>query len=296
MQKELEILLNKLPQGISDCIRGSDAYKIGSGINEIRIRADRHLSLTYRGKNITLGYLVSGDTLNDCVMRLCKNSLYSYMEAIKEGYIPFGNSIRVGVCGEAVCEGNKIVNIHSIKSLNIRIPSSVYGVGRSLYNKLYEGGFTDSVVIFSPPGVGKTTLLRDISLLLSKGSPPKRVALIDSRYELCDSTLVKEENIDVYSGYPKAKAIELATRTMSPEYIICDEIGSQEAESILSVQSGGVPLIVGAHASSAEKLINSGAFEKLHKAGIFDLYVKINVAANGERTLEIVRRSDIQVI
>jgi stage III sporulation protein SpoIIIAA len=62
------------------------------------------------------------------------------------------------------------------------------------------------------------------------------------------------------------------------------------------VQSGGVPLIVGAHASSAEKLINSGAFEKLHKAEIFDLYVKINVAANGERALEIVRRSDIQVI
>lgn len=293
MQKELEILLDKLPQGISDCIRRSEAYKIGIGINEIRIRADRHLSLTYRGKNITLGYLVSGDMLNDCVMRLCKNSIYSYMEAIKEGYIPFGNSIRVGVCGEAVCEGNKIVNIHSIKSLNIRIPSSVYGVGRPLYNKLYEGGFTDSVVIFSPPGVGKTTLLRELSLLLSKGSPPKRVALIDSRYELCDSAVMKEENIDVYSGYPKAKAVELATRTMSPQYIICDEIGREEAESILSVQSGGVPLIVGAHASSAERLINSGAFERLHKAGIFDLYVKINVVANGERRLEIVRRSDI---
>ena len=72
MQKELEILLSKLPSEISDCIRQSEAYKMGSGINEIRIRADRHLSLTYRGKNIILPYLVPVDLLNECVMRFCK--------------------------------------------------------------------------------------------------------------------------------------------------------------------------------------------------------------------------------
>ncbi|MBE6607484.1 MAG: hypothetical protein E7633_02860 [Ruminococcaceae bacterium] len=293
MQKELEMLLCKLPSGISECIRQSEAYKIGGGINEIRMRANRHLSLNYKGKNIILSYLVSEEMLSECVMIFCKNSLYSYMDAIKEGYIPFENSIRVGVCGEAVCEGSKIVNVHSIKSLNIRIPTSIYGVGRSLYNKLYEGGFNDSAVIFSPPGIGKTTLLRELAVTLSKGNPPKRVALIDSRYELCDSAVMKEENIDVYSGYPKAKGIELATRTMSPEYIICDEIGAEEADSILSVQSGGVPLIVGAHAYSVEKLIASGSFSKLHKAGIFDLYVKINIASGGERRLDIIPRNEI---
>ncbi len=293
MQKELENLLVKLPHAISDCIRMSEAYKIGSGINEIRIRANRHLSLTYRGKNIMLSHFVSEDDLSECVMMLCKNSLYSYMDAIKEGYIPFDNSVRVGVCGNAVCEGNRIVNISGIKSLNIRIPAAVYGVGKTLYNRLYERGFNDSVVIFSPPGIGKTTLLRDISILLSGGSPPKRVALIDSRYELCDSRVMREENIDVYSGYPKAKGIELATRTMSPEYIICDEIGYEEADSILSVQNGGVPLIVGAHASSLERLVSSGAFARLHKACVFDLYVNVKIASGGERKLEIISRDEI---
>lgn len=296
MQKELENLIVKLPAPISLCIKNSDPYKIGSGINEIRIRSGRHLSLNYRGKNITLPYLISQKDVSECVMTLCKNSLYSCMDYIKEGYIPFDNSVRIGVCGDAVCEGNKIVNVHGIRSLNIRIPSSVYGVGRALYSKLYEGGFSQSAVIFSPPGIGKTTLLRDIAVLLSSGNPPKRVALIDSRYELCDQRIMCEENIDIYSGYPKAKGIELATRTMSPEYIICDEIGYEEAESILSVQSGGVPLIVGAHASSVERLINSRAFNKLHKANIFDMYVKIKIAAGGERRLEIFSRDDINCI
>ncbi len=293
MQKELEGLLAVLPLSISRCIKSSDAYLRGSGINEIRIRLNRHLSMTYRAKNVMLSHTVTEDEINSTVMALCKNSLYSYMDTIKEGYIPFSDSIRVGVCGNAVCEGSRIVNLSNITSLNIRIPSSVYGVGRELYRALYEGGFHESAIIFSPPGVGKTTLLRDISVSLSRGSPPKRVALIDSRYELCDDIVRRAENIDVYAGYPKAKGIELATRTMSPEYIICDEIGSEEADSILAFQSGGVPLIVGAHAETLDKLLKSGAPSRLHRAGIFDLYVNIKIADSGERRLDIIRRDEI---
>lgn len=293
MQKGLEALLAVLPQSISQCIKGSEAYRLGSGINEIRIRQNRHLSMTYRGKNIMLSHTVTEKEIESSLMSLCKNSIYSYMDTIKEGYIPFSDSIRVGVCGNAVCEGGRIVNLSSVTSINIRIPSSVYGVARELYNALYKGDFLESAIVFSPPGVGKTTLLRDISLSLSNGSPPKRVALIDSRYELCDDSVRRAENIDVYAGYPKAKGIELATRTMSPEYIICDEIGVDETDSILASQSGGVPLIVGAHASTLEKLLSSGATSRLHRSGMFDVYVNIKVLENGDRKLEIFRRSDI---
>ena len=293
MQKQLEVLLAVLPQNISDCIKRSDEYLSGSGINEIRIRAGKRISLTYKGKNVILSHRVSESEISEALMPLCKNSLYSYMDTIREGYIPFSDSIRIGVCGNAVCEGNKIVNLSNITSLNIRIPSSVYGISRELYSHLYNGGFTESVIVFSPPGVGKTTLLRDISLALSNGSPAKRVALIDSRYELCDERVLKGENIDLYAGYPKSKGIELATRTMSPEYIICDEIGSEEIDSILATQSGGVPLIVGAHASTLEKLLSSGATSRLHRSGMFDLYVKITLTESGERRLDIVRRSEI---
>ncbi len=293
MQKELEGLLSVLPQGISQCIKNSEAYRIGRGINEIRIRQNRHLSITYKGKNLMLSHTVTQKEIEISLMSLCKNSLYSYMDTMREGYIPFSDSIRVGVCGNAVCEGSKIINLSSITSLNIRIPSSVYGVGRELYNVLYNGGFMESAIIFSPPGAGKTTLLRDLSLSLSNGSPPKRVALIDSRYELCDESVRRAENIDVYAGYPKAKGIELATRTMAPEYIICDEIGNEEIDSILACQSGGVPLIVGAHANTLDKLLFGGATARLHKSQMFDLYVNINVLENGDRKLEIIRRAEI---
>ena len=292
MQRELETVLRVLPVAISDCIRQSVQYKSGNGINEIHIRSNRHLALTYKGKNVLLGYKVRADELSECVMSLCKRSLYSYMDTILEGYIPFGDSIRVGVCGSAVCQGDKIVNITGITSLNIRIPCTVFGVARELYKALSKGNFCESAVIYSPPGAGKTTMLRDIALSLARGENAKRVSVIDSRRELCDANMAVAENIDVYASYPKAKGIELATRTMAPEYLICDEIGHQEAEAILACQSMGVPMIIGAHARDIESLIRSGPFAKLHSAGLFDIYAKINVSKEGNRTLEIVRRGE----
>ena len=293
MQKELDGLLAALPHSISRVIKSSDAYKSGRGINEIRIRLNRPLSITYRGKNLSYSHVVEKEEMTECVMSLCKRSLYSYMDTIREGYIPFSDCVRVGVCGRAVCEGNRVVNISDITSLNIRVPSSVCGVADELYKALRDGGFSESAIVFSPPGAGKTTLLRDIALSLSERNPCKRVALIDSRCELGSDAVSQAKNIDLYAGYPKAKGIELATRTMSPEYIICDEIGYEEAESILATRSGGVPLIVGAHASTLEKLLSGGLSERLHKAGIFDLYVNIRVLESGKRELDIVRYADI---
>lgn len=292
MQKELETLLDVLPNAISECVRKSAQYKSGSGINELRLRDGRHIALTYKGKNVLLSHKVTKDELSEALMALCKRSIYSYMDTIREGYIPFSDSIRIGVCGNAVCDGGKIVNISNVTSLNARIPASFRGISREVYKALKEGGFCESAVIYSPPGAGKTTLLRDISLSLSTTS--FRVAVIDSRYEICDESLHTAENIDIYAGYPKAKGIELATRTMSPQYLICDEIGYAESEMIVACQSMGVPMIVGAHARDIDSLIRSGPFSKLHSSRLFDVYVGIKVMPDGTRTFDIVRRRDIE--
>lgn len=97
------------------------------------------------------------------------------------------------------------------------------------------------MLIYSPPGEGKTTLLRDIASLLS--SPPylRRVAVIDSRAELFREDSFSASIADIYTGYPKAYGIELATRTMSPQFIVCDELGTEEAKSVMEDQNCGVP-------------------------------------------------------
>ena len=293
MNRALENLLDALPGGISDCVRESTQYKSGIPINEIRLRVNKHVSLNCGERNIILSHLVKKDELENALMSLCKRSIYSYMDTIREGYIPFSDSVRVGVCGNAVCEGGRIVNVSGITSLCARIPYFVRGAASSVYKALRERGFCESAVIYSPPAAGKTTLLRDLALSLASTDASRRVALIDSRYEIAGDHLRSAENIDIYAGYPKAKGIEIATRTMSPQYVICDEIGLSEAETILACQSLGVPMIVGAHARSIDSLIHSGPFSRLHSAGLFDLYVGIRVLENSERVLDIVRREDI---
>ena len=284
----LEEVLLVLPNIISQSIRDSDIYKKGIRINEIRLRTQRNITLTVKGRNHHLKYKVTEQDMKASLMGLCRKSVYSYCDSIKEGYIPFSRSVRVGVCGNAVCEEGKVVNVSDVYSLNIRIPFSVPGFGRELYERLLCGGLKENAIIFSPPGSGKTTLLRNMALYLAGGHPSKRVSIIDSRYELCDERVLASENIDVYAGYPKAKGIELATRTMSPEYIICDEIGYEEAESIIRFQSSGVPIIIAAHASSLNGLINSGPSGQLYRAGIGDILAEIVLLDNGNRSLNII--------
>ncbi len=291
----LENILFIMPSGMREAIKMSEAYKTFWKINEIRIRKNRNISLVCGEKNIILPYKVGESETNELLMRFCKNSLYTYSDTIKEGYIPFDGGVRVGVCGNAVCEDGKITAISDVTSLCVRIPifSEDKRLSDTLYEHLRKNSFTESVLLFSPPGVGKTTLLRSMAIALSGMAPHKRVALIDSRRELCDKNVEKRENIDIFSGYPKAKGIEIATRTMSPEYIICDEIGSDECESILSLQNSGVPLIAGAHAPTAEKLVSRGYFSRLHTAGVFDIYVKIIRTKSERRELEIYSRDEI---
>ena len=289
----LEKVLSVLPDKISGAVRNSDLYQRKKRINEIRIRTGRRVTLTVDGRNHQLECRISENDMRDSLMALCKNSVYSFCDTIREGYIPFSGSVRVGVCGSAVCENGKIINVSDISSLNIRIPSFIPGFGRELYERLLSGGLKEDAVVFSPPGGGKTTLLRNMALYLSGGHPSKRVSVIDSRNEICDDRIAESENIDVYAGYPKAKGIELATRTMSPGYIICDEIGYEEAESIIRSHSSGVPLIIASHASSLDSLLSCGPSGALYKAGIGDVYAEIKVSDFMKRSIVITDRSDI---
>jgi stage III sporulation protein AA len=117
-------------------------------------------------------------------------------------------------------------------------------------------------------------LIRDLASLLSGGEAPRRVALIDTRGELYMQKLFGHHLVDVLHGYPRAKGIEIATRTLSPEAIFCDEIGSaEEAKAILGAQNSGVPLIATAHADSREALFRRPSIRLLYESGVFRYYI-----------------------
>ena len=275
MTEELLCVLKRLPPPILQAvIRGEQTW---GAICEVHIRAGRRVALTTveGGYNRLTSLYTDSAMVSETVASLCDRSLHAHMDTIREGYIALPGGVRVGVAGRAICEDGKICNVADITSLCIRVPKGLWGVGREVFQRIRRGGFHESYLFYSPPGIGKTTLLRDLSRSLSKEAG-LRVALIDSRCELACEELLTEDHIDVYSGYPKGKAIELATRTMNPQYIICDEIGSmEEALSLLAVENAGVPLLASAHAFGIDQLLRRQNIRILHRAGVFDHYVGV---------------------
>ncbi len=246
-----------------------------TGLSEIRLRTGRYAAVTVRGQNLMLFHKVTEEELAAAFRALSGNSLYRYRESLAEGYLTV-HGCRVGVGGRAVVENRRVVGTGEISSLCIRIPHDVRGAGRIGAEVFASLQGRRGLLVYSAPGVGKTTFLRDLAVSLSCGRHAMRVALIDVRGELCEEEPSPACQMDFLSGYPMAVGIEIATRTLSPEVIVCDEIGSyEEAETILSVMGGGVPIIASAHAGDFRELLSRRPIRLLHDAAAFGAYIGI---------------------
>jgi len=242
---------------------------------EIRLRAGRPMTVTCDGSNLPTGITLTEEELAETVLRLCDGSLHAFGDTIKEGYLPLKDGGRVGLCGTLSGDG-----ITHITSLCLRIPRTVKGVGTALCKRILESP-SEGMLLYSPPGEGKTTLLRDVAATLS--SPPYRlrVAVIDSRREIYREDAFRHSIADVYAGYPKALGMALAIRTMSPQYLLCDELGGEEAEAVRLTQNAGVPLIASAHAPSLEALLRRPAMQAFHRDRVFGLYIGLRREGRG---------------
>lgn len=264
-----EILSLLPPRAVGEILKYRE-----DAICEIRLHSGRPMTVTSTKANIHCLTVCTEEEISETVFKMCGGSLHSFSETLKNGYIPLKNGCRVGVSG--TMSGGYV---RDITSLCIRIPRTVRSVGASLCRRLTSS--RKGMLIYSPPGEGKTTLLRDIASSLS--SPPNclRVSVIDTRNEIFREDAFERSAADIYIAYPKAIGIELATRTMSPQYIICDELGSEEAASVLSAQNCGVPLVATAHAPSLDALLKRKAFRELDSAGVFGFYVGIRRENDG---------------
>ena len=252
-----------------------------NAISEIRIRKAARSSLVLSGERLYLSTYPDGDDISRCVSLMCEGAMYACRDGISEGYISIDGGVRVGLCGQARYDGGRLVGISNITSLVFRIPTGKFFNTDELI-KAWRGT-ERGMLIYSPPGAGKTTALRTLVAEIGTGRG-QEVAVIDERCEFLIEDY-KNSSVDILRGYKRAEGIEAALRTLAPEVIAVDEIGRlAEARAMLDSLNSGVKIIATAHAASAKELKLRANMQPFLEHEIFDVFVGISVE-NGRRRL-----------
>lgn len=282
------------------------APKLGSAAQEIRLRLNRSVCVVC--PDVTYFVTKSGGLvstpISDCMLtvtksdiadtfhNICNYSVYTRQNEIVNGFITMQGGHRAGICGTAVINNDKITNIRDISSINVRIAREHKDCAKSLVASLMklQGG----ILVCGAPCSGKTTILRDMARLISTENN-KNVALIDERGEFAGTSAGKFQNdigmCDVYDSYIKSEAMLQAIRSMAPDIIICDEIGSDD--DIAAVEHSvncGVRVIASVHASSEKELKSKSNIKRLAYTGAFSTAVFLS---NKHKPGEVVKISEV---
>ena len=249
-------------------------------LTEIRISSKGIVSLSSRNKNIILkdneknNFFVSMKEIEDIFLKVCSKTVYRFENQIKNGYITIPGGHRVGFCGTAVYQKSELVTVKNITSVCFRISRQIKNAAREIIGNILSGDKINSALIVSEPCGGKTTILSDLSRLLSEKGI--RCAVIDERGEICsvfEGSAQKDvgDLTFIYDGYCKSEGMMLALRTMAPQVIICDEIGNgNEVLAMLEAMNAGVPVIATAHAGDEDELLDRPQIEQLVDSGAID--------------------------
>ncbi len=262
--------------------------EIAKNATEIRLRSGRPIvircfnTVWYISKNSIAQdkisescFVLSHENIGECFKALCAFSVHSYENYIKMGFIPLPGGHRVGISGTAICDDFSINTIKNISSLNIRIARTKKMPCDESILQLVKSN-SNGIILAGEPGSGKTTVLRSIMHLFSEEN--LNISIVDERFEIspisnygfCEEMPV---HCDVLSGYPKHLGMLHALRSLAPDIIICDEIGSfEDVHAVKAVANAGVKIIVSMHAENlsaikrrpqAKEILQTGAFDKI---------------------------------
>lgn len=268
-----------------------------SEMQEIRIRVKQPVAIRINGcekilsqegwvgGNTQTGFCPNEKDIEDIVKHICHSSLYAYEEEIRRGYITVKGGHRVGLSGQAVLmSNNQIKTIKNISFINIRIAHEIKGGGERFLHTIYNKDCVHNTLIVSPPGYGKTTLLRDIIRNISDGNiyaKGKNCVIIDERSELagCYNGIPQLDvgvRTDVMDSCPKAIGMMMAIRSMGPQVMAVDELGTKEdIEALFSVVRSGCRILATMHGDSLESLCEKNFLKEVMSEKVFSRYIII---------------------
>ena len=251
-------MLDFLPCKVKDAVKHLNIRYL----YEIRIRMGQPIRVNFKGKYEYLGQLgcterkekalrCTFEEIADCVYCAGKYSVYSIEEQLKQGFLTAENGERIGLAGEYVFENGKALTLRNITSLCIRIPHEIISCGQELYDTCMSDR-VNSLLIVSPPGIGKTTILRDLTRIMSQKTA-KNILICDERGELALGEI--GDTCDVVKYADKETAFVAGIRAMRPDIIITDELLEYDMGSLEKAVSAGVKVIASAHFDCFEKIL-----------------------------------------
>jgi len=283
-------VIDILPERLQKILSGIPA-NVAQYVEEIRVREGRPLMIHGGGReyfvrqdglptsNQDEGYLVTRQDTSMLLQLLSNYSIYAVEEELRNGYVTVKGGGRVGLAGRIVLEDGKIKTLKSINSFNIRIPREVTGVADKVMPYITISNSVMNSIIFSPPQMGKTTLIRDIARQLSDGFSKFKgikVSIVDERSEIAGCLNGVPQNkvgvrTDVLDACPKAAGIMMLIRSMSPEVIITDEIGrTEDVGAVLEAMNSGIKIITTAHSASVNEAQNRPILAGLLEEKVFE--------------------------
>lgn len=263
-------------------------------VQEIRLRTGQPVRVCCGRQELVMyaegkPYIVTKEDLKETMGYISSYSLYAFENELRQGFLTIEGGHRVGIAGKVIAENNHVKNIQYISSVNIRISHELIGCADRILPYITKNMQVCHTLIISPPGCGKTTLIRDLIRQISDGGKYVKgcsVGVVDERSELGGCYLGVAQNhlgtrTDILDCCPKAEGMIMLIRSMAPRVIAVDEIGTpDDIRAVEYAMHCGCRLIASVHGLDMEEASRKPVLGELIRKRLFERYV---ILESGDR-------------